>query len=812
MSRRTAYLYHHKSAKMQITKKLLLPLLLLLVGITSLPAQSFRTRMKRADKAYEIHAYRVAIPEYLSALERRPNEADALGKLADSYRMLNKLDSAALFYAQVVRDRDANKDFILQYAKTLKGLGRYDEARQWFLLYARDADAMTGNHYAQSCDFASRQFNGASSYTVTNEFVNTAAADFGPAFLGNQRVVFSSSRSDLQNSRPFDGKQGNQLFSATIGSRGYLESPQFLRSNASAQDLNEGPVTYSADGRQVAFTRNNFVDGTRMIPEAGIETSIYLATVNQSGDWVDIKPFPHNGSDYSTGFPAFSPDGTALYFAANRADSYGGFDIYVSYRTADSWSTPENLGAVINSPGDELTPYFDGTMLFFASNWHQGLGGFDIFRGERASDNRWSRIYHLGASVNSSYDDYGFIYDPFRNVGYFTSNRSSGRGNEDLYSVSRAADNIVLRVRNSADGTPIPNALVDFSSCGEGIYQTDMNGVYTFQAIQGLNCRLVIQKDGYLTTTVDVSTSATNQKREYDVTLSRMGEAYAGRIVNYASRSPLENVVVTATNRSTGNTTETRTDQNGDYFLALSPYSSYILRYSAPGFREVNFPVDTRDGLDRSILGVISMLPATQVGPANPSIPGNVPDGPVQPRAVPVPQDGFSVQVAAVNEANLNQYSGLNNFGEVYATQQGGTYKIRVGVFADRNEAVQAMNAIRSIGYADAFLVKEEGALLGSSSNAGNSSGFPSNNTSVSQGGLYKVQLAAYRNPQYFDPTPIADLGTIEERMKGDLTVKFIGGIPSLQQARQALARARAAGFNTAFIVVEENGELRKVN
>lgn len=793
---------------MHITKKLLLTLLLFLVGIASLPAQSFRTRMKRGDKAYEIHAYNVAIPEYQAALERRPSTPEALGRLADCYRMLNQLDEAAQYYAQVVRDRDADKEFVLQYAKTLKGLGRYDEAKQWFLLYARDVDAMVGNHYAQSCDFAAQQMSMGSSYSVTNEFINTSAAEFGPAFLGNQRVVFSSARTDIQTPGSFDGKQGNQLFVANIGNRGYLESPVFLRSNATAQDFNEGPVTYSSDGRQVAFTRNNFVDGTRMIPEAGIETSIYLATVNQSGDWVDVKPFPHNGSDFSTGFPAFSPDGTAMYFASNRPDSYGGWDIYVSYRTADSWSTPENLGAVINSPGDEMTPYFDGTMLFFSSNWHQGMGGFDIFRGEKGSDNRWSRIYHLGNAVNSSYDDFGFIYDPFRNVGYLASNRPGGRGNEDLYSISRAADNIVLRVKNATDGTPIPNAVVDFSNCGEGIYQTDPTGVYTFQAVQGLNCRLVITKDGYLTATVDVSTTGNNQNREYEVMLSRMGEAYAGRIVNYTSRTPLENVVVTATNRATGNTTETRTNTSGDYYLALSPYSSYILRYSAPGFREVNFTVDTRDGMDRSILGVISMLPATQVGPSTPNMPGNVPNQPVQPKSVP--QDGYAVQVAAVNVANMAQYSALGNFGEVYSTQENGKYKIRVGLFETRAEAITAMNAIRNSGYRDAFLVKEEGALMGSGPSTPSSPGYPSN--APASGGAYKVQLAAYRNPAYFDPSPVAGLGTIEERMKGNLTVKFIGGLQTLQEARQALAQARSAGFNTAFIVIEENGELRKVN
>jgi cell division septation protein DedD len=160
----------------------------------------------------------------------------------------------------------------------------------------------------------------------------------------------------------------------------------------------------------------------------------------------------------------------------------------------------------------------------------------------------------------------------------------------------------------------------------------------------------------------------------------------------------------------------------------------------------------------------------------------------------------------------MAQYANLNSFGEVYSTEENGKYKIRVGIFENRAEAVNAMNAIRNSGYRDAFLVKEEGALLGNN-NAPTSPTQPEYPTNeIARGGAYKVQLAAYRNPAYFDPTPIAGLGTIEERMKGNLTVKFIGGIASLQQARQALAQARAAGFNTAFIVIEENGELRKVN
>lgn len=778
----------------------LLAAFLLLAGM--LPAQSFRTLLNRANKAYEIHAYNVAINDYLGALQKRQDDVEALSKVADCYRHLNQMDEAKTYYARATRVKGVAKEAVFQYAQTLKSLGLYDEAKQWFLLYARDYEAATGNLFAQSCDFAKTQMSVNSAYTVTNEYINTSSSEFGPAFYGNQSVVFSSARTDIQRSGQFQGKINNQLFMATIGGRGYLESPVFLKSSAK-NEFNEGPVSYSPDGQFVAYTKNNFVDGTRQIPSSGMELSIYLARVGPSGDWLDMQPFPFNGSDYSTGYPCFAPDGNSLYFASNRPDGFGGYDIYVSYKVGQSWSTPENLGPVVNSAGDEISPYYDGTSLFFSSDWHQGLGGFDVFRAE-SSGNRWVRIFHLGNGVNTPRDDYGFIYDSFRNLGYLVSNRLGGRGSEDIYRLNRSADNIVLRVTNASDGTPISGATVDFSACGENAYQTDANGVYTFQAVQGLNCRVTVTKDGYLSASFDLNSTGASQSREYSVALSKQGESYPGKIVNYTTRAPIEGVLVIATNRITGAQLQAQTDRNGDYFLALSPYSSYDLRFSSPGYKELNFSVDTESGLDRTILGVISMLPATAV----PGVPdtGNpdIPSSPGQPDL----QTGFAVQVAAISSPSLDQFADLASLGNVYYAEQAGRYKIRVGVYPTREEAENALRSAKAKGYPTSFIVKEEGGGPGVVSGPATTSKSPA---ATAGSGAYKVQLAAYSNPKNFDPSRISYLGPIEERKKGKLTVKYIGGFSTLDDAQRAVSVARAAGFDTAFVVVEENGVLKPV-
>lgn len=790
-----------------------LPIFLLALA---LPAEA---QMSRANKDYELGAFNLAVRGYLEALERRPNDnSEAVARLADSYRYLNQMEESRQWYEKLIKSRKLKGDHIFKYAQVLMALEQYEKARQWFTEYGRlnRDEADKANHYAQSCSYAANQMGQSSSYLVSNEFINTTSSDFGPAFYGDQ-VVFSSARTDLQKpGSNWTGKANNQPYMARLANNGFLEAPVALDSRLRENFHNVGPLTYSPDLREVAYTKNNFIDGTRHIPTGGLELSLVMAKINPSGEWAEEQPFPYNGTGFSTGWPHISPDGNALYFASDRPDGFGGFDIYVSYRMGNTWSTPENLGPKVNSPGNEISPFFDGTHLFFSSDWHQGLGGYDIFRAEQANG-RWERIFSLGNLINSSRDDYGFIYDGFRNVGYMVSNRPGGRGNEDIYKVFKSADNVVLQVKNASDGTPIPYATVDFINCGEGVFKTDSRGTYSFQAVEGLNCDIVLRADGFNDAVFKIATIGMRQNREYDIMLSRQGEEYVGKILSYSTRLPITSVSVTSTNQATNSSTQATTDVNGDYALALSPNSTYVLRYSRPGFRDISRTVSTADGFDRSILGIISMLP-TNIDPG--TVDNNAGGGTLPPPTTgggttgPVIQSGYAVQVAALSKPDLQSFASLTDLGQVYSKREGNTFKVRVGVFGTRAEANRALSSVKARGYSGAFLTTEEGnaGLQAKSPNTGggNTSGnfappAPANNNT------YKIQLAAYRNPQYFDPAPIANLGTIEEGQKNGLVVKYLSGFSTLDEAKQALRRAKAAGFSTAFVVQEQNGQLVKV-
>ncbi len=777
---------------------------LLLMIAFALPASAqFRSLLKRANKDYELHAFNLAIRSYKNALKRRPDNEEALGKLADCYRHLNEMNEAAKWYAQAVKQRKVDAIHILNYGKVLKALGRYAEAKQLFQRYAQ-FDPVVGNHFAASCNFAISQLSAPSPYIVQNERINSSSAEFGPAFYGD-RLVYASARSDIrQSSTPGrddtdrSGRSFNQLFIATISPQtGELTSPVFFKQSREPS-YKEGPLVFSSDLETVIFTKNNFLDGTRHLGSSGMELNLFEARTTPYGGWQNEVPFPYNGNNYSTGFPHLSPDGEQLYFASNRPDGFGGYDIYVSFRTRDGWSTPENLGPVINSPGDEISPFFDGQNLYFSSDWHQGMGGYDVFRATQ-NNNRWSRIFHLGSRINSPRDDYGFIYDSFRNIGYMTSNRSDGRGNGDIYRFAKTGDGIVVRVKNASDGSPISNAEIDFSECGRGVQLTDANGIYSFQAQEGIDCSVVIRKDSFISSNLNLTAFGLTNNRSFEVTLSKVGEEYIGKIVSYATRLPVKGISIMATNQNTGSFTETKSNQTGEYSLALSPGAVYLLRYSAPGFRDVNRTVRTTEGIDLSILGTISMLPSTSAGG------GAI----ISDEGSSTPSDieaGFAVQLAALGSPDLGKFNNLSDLGQLYYKSEGNLYKIRIGVFGSRQAAEDALATVKNRGVSGAFITEERGGPVSSINQ-------PEDETEDTSGVIsrYKIQLGVFRNPAGFDASKIEYLGMIEDRKRNNLTIKLLSGFDTEASAKQALAQVKKLGFRDAFVVMDQDGQLVRV-
>ncbi len=810
-------------------------IVIMALSMNTLNAQN----LQKANKEFELYAFNLAIKSYRAVLEKDPTNVEALSNMANCYFHLNQIDESVQWYKKAVLLDSVKPQTFYNLGMALMNQGNYEDAKKWFMAYAKE-DAYQGTHYAENCDFAKSLLGVPALFRVKKEYLNNAASDFGPAFYSD-KVVYASARSDIKRnddkvSSNWTGDAKNQMFITSLDENGYLRSPVFLR-NDYKNEYNEGPVSYSGDGKWVAYTKNNFVNGTRQIPSSGIELSIYVAEVISGGDWRDAKPFEFNGSGFSTGYTFLNEDGTKMYFSSDRPDGYGGYDLYVSLKTGNTWSTPKNLGPTVNSQGNEITPFMEDGVLYFASDWHPGLGGFDIFKATQ-SNGIWNKINHLGNAVNSSYDDYSLVYNGRRNLGYFTSNRPGGKGNEDIYQMSQLADRVVITVRNAADNKPIPNATIDFSACGESVFNTDEKGQYSFQALPGLDCETVVSKVGFNNFTFTLTSDGRKKLQDIEVLLIGEGNKYYGKIVNASDNSSVGDVHIRVTNKETGERIETVTDKNGDYQLALLPNRTYFIRYSKVGFTDTQNMVSTaNDGVDKTILGVISFMPSsTQLGSVNIATPlkKEDEDGKIKESLAdnPVEQEGFAVQVAASfgdQPIDVGLYKSLEGLGNLYSRPDKGYKKVRIGIFENREEAIEARDKIVAKGFSKAFVVKEilddtEGVEVYSVLEEDKSitktdaivedkeiktdTAKPATSDEVE----YMVRLAAYKNINYFDASKVSDLGVIEQRQSGEFTIIFLAGFSSLQEAKKAKEEAFNSGFRGAYVVSSKDGEIKKVN
>ena len=746
--------------------------MLLAACISALSAQTpVEENLRRADTQFDLYAYNTALNSYNEVLKIDPNNAQALGRKGDCYFQLNKPGEALPFYDRAVTLGRVDNEIVFRYAQALMQTGDYIGAKRWFNFYT-DANPSVGQHYAAMCDYAVVTSQKTGMYSAKNELLNSPSADYSPAFYGN-RIVFNSSRRDITRKSPKGeiGAGTNEIFVTQRNPEdGMLQRPGFLIADFQKSTFfNEGPVAFSASGTKVAFCHNKYVDGTRQIAAKGMEMSLYLADVDAEGKWVAVKPFPYNGSDYAIGFPWLSEDGQTVYFASNMPGGLGGWDLYsCTYNGVTSmWSTPRNLGASVNTAGNEITPFLDGNDLYFSSDWHNGIGGLDVFRAD-LTNNYASNVTNLGTGVNSSRDDYGFIYDSKASMGYFTSNRSEGKGNEDIWQVGRGMDEFAITVRDAYQ-QPIAGAEIDFSACGAGVMRTDAIGRYEFTTAKGqVNCNITVRAPGYPVKTVLINSSG-----EHNIAIAMGGNGIApvqsstssvpsssyneslGSVVDHESRDPLYSVKVSALPWPNGASIDTYSNYNGQYTLNLEPAKAYTISFTKEGYGDMSTNFFSGAAGAQSTINQVSMTKVAKTSTSPWSAPDTrtgatplytptytppattptytAPSSGLPPLIYSAPQSntpiyqpvelatpssvkqvisGYSVQLAATpsgsREPDMSRFSKLSEEGNMYTVQDGTVSKLRLGVFSTKGEAEEVLKQAKTVRK-DAFIIEEKG-------------------------------------------------------------------------------------------------------
>lgn len=253
--------------------------------------------------------------------------------------------------------------------------------------------------------------------------VNTPYSEFGAIQAGNDSLLFSSVQPAFDPSS--DGFIPLTFISEIYYSAmraGGQSRPVIVSELSSLRGTNTANPSLSSDGRTLVFTRCSRSKGNNTC-------KIMTGKMTGSGRFQNIRELPPVVNVPNTvntqGYLALDDSlNGVLYFSSNREDGFGGMDIWYSVLKNGSYAQPVNLGSLINTRGNEITPFYDrqDTVLYFSSDFHPGLGAYDIFH-SRGALSGWEKPVNAGRPFNSGANDFYFNINNVDRDGYFTSNR-----------------------------------------------------------------------------------------------------------------------------------------------------------------------------------------------------------------------------------------------------------------------------------------------------------------------------------------------------------------------------------------------------
>ncbi|MEM1214386.1 MAG: hypothetical protein AAGJ82_01785, partial [Bacteroidota bacterium] len=260
--------------------------------------------------------------------------------------------------------------------------------------------------------------------------INSDELEFSPVLYENGLVYVSRYKNGPVD--PNTNKTYLQLFYSELDPYGMPGKPAAFSTELNSA-YEEGPVTFSRSGDRIFFTRSNSSQGVSKRNKRGkVVLNIYEAKRGPF-DWEEVQSLPFNNDNYNSMHPALSADETKLYFTSDKEGGYGGTDLYVSEYKNGFWSPPVNLGPEINTARNEAFPFMhESGVLFFASQGHEGKGGYDMFMIDM-SERKWGPVLNLGEPFNSDGDDLGLVMTADGKSGYFSSSRGGGFGQDDVY-------------------------------------------------------------------------------------------------------------------------------------------------------------------------------------------------------------------------------------------------------------------------------------------------------------------------------------------------------------------------------------------
>ena len=487
-------------------------------------------KLKEADEAYDRGEYFDAATIYRKLYNRYNRKEDAWlrGELAFQLGMchlkLNQGNRATAAFQNAIRYDYEDSTVMLRLAQAQQLDGQYAAAinsyNNYLDMFPDSWEAQVG---IRGCELAPQWKEEGSRYIVKQaKMFNSRRSDYCPMYLDKnlEYIYFTSTRENATGElhSEITGTKKGDIFFFKRDEKGNLTRPEIVDGGLNTEH-DEGAAAFSPDGSTMYLAR-----AVRQDWPTNVE--IYTSTRSEA-KWNTPQKFEITAdtlSNYSD--PAVSPDGQWLYFASDMPGGQGGTDIW-RINLKDKHGTLENMGAQINTKGDERFPNMrTDSLLYFSSDGHPGMGGLDLFvatlqpreEGDRVSMDRWV-VENMGVPMNSSADDFGITFGKSES-GFFSSNRGDARGYDHIFSFIKPDLQIwISGYVVDKDDEPVANATIRIVGDDGSNQKTASkpDGSFRFDLQRGVKYAMMASADGYLNARQEFESDSAEEDAEYNV-------------------------------------------------------------------------------------------------------------------------------------------------------------------------------------------------------------------------------------------------------------------------------------------------------
>ncbi len=478
--------------------------------------------LKFANELYEAQDYYNALTRYELYYEDT-KDLEIAYKIAVTHEQLRDYNKAERAYKRIVNKRSVKEpnpympDARFKYAQMLKMNGEYAEAKAEFQLFISEAEDVSKIEKAKreiaGCELA-LELDETPGLTIENagKEVNSKYSEYSPILVEGDVMYFTAIKADeVIVIEDAEEDFHSKAMVSRKTDKGWGE-PSPLSDNVNREDYHIGNLCLSGDGERLYFTRALL---TNSIPT---ESKLYVSKKTGSG-WGGAELVEGVNGDYLVRQPAEGElYGKKVLFFASDMNGRGDSDLFYSTINGDTYSAPLSLGDVINTDGDEETPFYRDGTLYFSSNGHIGLGGFDIFS-STWDGNNWSEPVNMGKGYNSSADDLYFSIDKEGYNGFLVSNREgtkSAHGKtccNDIWTISKEKIVVQLVATTFSEKQALNGVTLTLIETADGVQgdpfvtTKDNSNSFTFPINRDVVYTVIAKKEGFVGDTLTFETS-----------------------------------------------------------------------------------------------------------------------------------------------------------------------------------------------------------------------------------------------------------------------------------------------------------------